>query len=141
MNNHLLFVVFILTAAIAARIECSIVVYDHHSDDFASSSSSFGSKIYNFLDDYNLLKKEVDLTCFTCQRSKSNDECNRKAIDEPCDSRRPACLTVHRFNSLTMKTISVEKKCALDCSAKMVGCSVLRSTTTSATSKFNPIMV
>lgn len=139
MNNHLLQLVVILI--IGVSVECSIVVYDH-SNDFALTSSSFGSKIYNFLDDYNLIKKQVDLTCFTCQRSKSNDECNRKAIDEPCDSRRPACLTVHRFNSLTMKTISVEKKCALDCSAKMVGCSLLRSTTISTTiNKLNQIMV
>ena len=34
-----------------------------------------------------------------------------------------ACLTIHKFNSITLKTISVEKKCARDCQADMVGCS------------------
>ena len=78
------------------------------------------------------------MTCFTCSRSRSNDECNRKAIDESCampssspsaaatPGRQPsyACLTTHRFSVLTSKTIYVEKKCVNDCVSHRSGCVV-----------------
>jgi hypothetical protein len=77
-----------------------------------------------------------ELTCFTCDKSISNDECNRKAIDEPCEitsqdqnstnsknNNNFACLTIHKFNSITLETISINKKCSLDCRPDMVGCS------------------
>lgn len=89
------------------------------------------------------------LTCFTCDKSRTNDECNRKAIDEPCQQKlinymnvnlneRAApsdvvatansyaanfsCLTIHKFDAQTLKTIYVEKKCSADCRPQMVGC-------------------
>jgi hypothetical protein len=73
-----------------------------------------------------------ELTCFTCDKSISNDECNRKAIDEPCKITNEdknstktnfACLTIHKFNSVTLETISINKKCSLDCRPDMIGCS------------------
>jgi hypothetical protein len=125
-------------------------------DYYTSSSGSSNSKSIKTKNDNSMLIDfklssyliRHDLTCFTCAKSKSNYECNRKAIDEPCnqvkliETKRMkksaasestdddlslstlACLTVHTFNSLTQKTISVEKKCSLDCNAEMVGCSV-----------------
>lgn len=75
------------------------------------------------------------LTCFTCDKSKSNDECNRKAIDEPCQQKlmnrlnsnfeiitNYSCLTVHKFDLTTKTTLSIEKKCSIDCKTNMVGC-------------------
>ena len=69
------------------------------------------------------------LTCFTCDKTGSNDECNKNAVDEPCVSvnstetvAKFSCMTVHTYNRLAKKTISVEKKCALDCAPQTVGC-------------------
>lgn len=72
--------------------------------------------------------KQAELTtCFTCAKSQSNEDCNRKAIDEPCahsdevDSLR-ACLTVHQFNAHSLETFYIEKKCITKCSPDLVGC-------------------
>lgn len=69
------------------------------------------------------------MICFTCDQSDSNDECNRKAIDEPCHSNtleknhQPtnySCMTIHKFDS--RRTLSIEKKCSNDCKPEMIGC-------------------
>ena len=80
------------------------------------------------------------MTCFTCANSYSNEECNLKAIDEPCalntsftnntnesqgdKEKNPnfACLTIHRFDISSSRTISVDKKCTTECSKEIVGC-------------------
>ena len=31
-------------------------------------------------------------------------------------------MTIHKYNHLTARTMSIEKRCSLDCSAQMVGC-------------------
>jgi hypothetical protein len=87
-----------------------------------------------FFDDYSI---QDQLTCFTCEESGSNEECNKNAIDEPCFIRektlnltkeaqqKRACMTVHKFNYLTLKTVSIEKKCTLNCAQETVGCVTL----------------
>jgi hypothetical protein len=85
-----------------------------------------------FFDDYSIRDQ---LTCFTCDESSSNEECNKNAIDEPCFLRsdksanqtgearqKRACMTVHKFNYLTLKTVSIEKKCTMSCAQETVGC-------------------
>lgn len=79
------------------------------------------------------------MTCFTCEKSRSNEECNRKAIDETCEQKLAAsehlresslapngrnysCMTVHKFDA--QNTISIEKKCSTDCRPDMIGCFV-----------------
>lgn len=82
------------------------------------------------------------MTCFTCEKSRSNEECNRQAIDETCEQKLAnshsnalltmkssinmntnySCMTVHRFDAVAKKTISVEKKCSNDCRPDMIGC-------------------
>jgi hypothetical protein len=66
------------------------------------------------------------LTCFVCDKSISNEDCNRKAIDEPCSQTKErnhhSCLTVHQFNSQTLETLFIEKKCIQTCSPELVGC-------------------
>lgn len=89
--------------------------------------------------------ESIELTCFTCDKSRSNEECNRKAIDETCQQKQInnnlldaaavttqatatavsfnySCMTVHRFDSSSKKTISIEKKCSADCRPDMIGC-------------------
>jgi len=80
---------------------------------------------------------EADLTCFTCQKSSTNENCNIKAIDESCSQandklenplinvKMTGCMTIHRFNTMTRETIYIEKKCVQKCTASMVGCSTL----------------
>ena len=91
------------------------------------------SQILNLLQFYLL----GHLTCFTCGKSKTNEDCNKQAIDEPCrfdtnstnksnnkpiQPKNAACMTIHKFNKLTFKTISVEKKCSVKCDSNIVGC-------------------
>ena len=88
-----------------------------------------------FLFNFNFLSNLLDLTCFTCGKTSSNEECNKNAVDEPCTNanltqaghvsniNKIACMTVHAYNYLNGETISIEKKCALDCTPQMVGCS------------------
>ncbi len=80
---------------------------------------------------------EPELTCFTCQKSSTNENCNIKAIDESCSQannklenplinvKMTGCMTIHRFNTLTRETIYIEKKCVQRCLASMVGCTTL----------------
>lgn len=111
----------------------------------------------NLIDEFfsdNSKSNQHQLTCFTCDKSNSNEECNRKAIDEPCfqssdhqtpsnellfaqnklDRRNIGCLTVHNFDAMSKKTISIEKKCSLNCTMESVGCS---TTTLSTDSEHN----
>jgi hypothetical protein len=70
-----------------------------------------------------------DLTCFTCDRSKTNEICNINAVDEKCGKASSielnGCMTTHQFNSVTRDTIYVEKKCVQECLPSMVGCTYL----------------
>lgn len=79
---------------------------------------------------------KIDLTCFTCQKSSTNENCNTKAIDESCGSinklenalanvKMTGCMTIHRLNTKTRETIYIEKKCVQKCLPSMVGCSTL----------------
>lgn len=88
-------------------------------------------------------KPEIDLTCFTCQKSSTNEICNLNAIDESCSQTNnkaspqirsvfrqepenfAGCMTIHRFNVVTQETIYIEKKCVKECSSSMVGCQAL----------------
>lgn len=86
-------------------------------------------KIFDYLSEYDYTNNQPDLTCFTCDKSQSNEACNTKAIDEPCnhshrgsEKKFHSCLTVHQFNSNTLETISIEKKCIQECTSEMVGC-------------------
>lgn len=98
-----------------------------------------------FFDDFDL---QDQLTCFTCSASESNDDCNHKAIDEPCASMtsthsvshgdehsvnqtitmshdtvtKYACMTIHRFDASSLRTVSIEKKCSTVCGPDQVGC-------------------
>lgn len=88
-------------------------------------------------------KPEIDLTCFTCRKSSTNENCNLNAIDETCSQTKnkaspqirsgfrqepenfAGCMTIHRFNAVTQETIYIEKKCVNECSPSMVGCQAL----------------
>jgi hypothetical protein len=94
--------------------------------------------------DSSSLKPEIDLTCFTCPKSSTNENCNLNAIDETCSQTKnkasaletnavvkqqaenfAGCMTVHRFNAITQETIFIEKKCVNECLPSMVGCEPL----------------
>jgi hypothetical protein len=73
--------------------------------------------------------KNNKLTCFTCDISNTNQKCNSQAIDEPCnqqnigeEEKKQSCMTIHRFNSKTKQTLSVEKQCTTECTPHTVGC-------------------
>ena len=61
----------------------------------------------------------VEVTCFTCSNSTSNNNCNRLAIDRACPEPLDTCETVHvmetrgdtRGGNVT-STHSVEKHCS-----------------------------
>ncbi|CAF1035519.1 unnamed protein product [Brachionus calyciflorus] len=76
-----------------------------------------------------LCVKSDDLTCFTCAQSLNNEECNKQAIDEPCRALTPnstndkyICMTVNKMNMNDLKSISVEKKCVIECNRAEIGC-------------------
>ena len=96
--------------------------------------------LYGLLNDMFGKEDEIitDLTCFTCPESIDNNECNTRAIDEKCsDSNQlvdkkkfSGCMTVHRFDSETKKTLTIEKKCVHECNESMVGCSIANNNST-----------
>ena len=58
------------------------------------------------------------ITCFTCNNSTSNENCNRVAIDRPCLGHYDTCLTVHVMETRGSRdhqdadTLSVVKSCS-----------------------------
>jgi hypothetical protein len=98
------------------------------------STRSLNKVIEEFLQFESKLDKN-QLTCFACDStSKSNDECNSKAIDQTCSAAATtnsknafqdvqfSCMTIHTFNYSSLKTVSIEKKCVQECKITQIGC-------------------
>ena len=107
------FVSLFLCLAMPGIIDCAVLA----SNDFNMFQSDNSNQ--------NMIAIS-DLTCFTCDKSKTNEICNINAVDERCGKASPielnGCMTTHQFNSVTRETIYVEKKCVQECLPSMVGC-------------------
>ena len=70
---------------------------------------------------------QQDITCWTCAKKTDNDVCNNWAPEVLCPIRHSICKTVHRFDEVTLKTVSLTKSCSLpeQCSQSDVVCRVL----------------
>ncbi|KAK3908613.1 Ly6/PLAUR domain-containing protein 6, partial [Frankliniella fusca] len=67
------------------------------------------------------------LTCFTCSNVTDNDQCNRYAIDRPCEPGLSLCRTDHvieRVPNSRARSLRISKSCvsAEECSRATVGC-------------------
>lgn len=70
-------------------------------------------------------KEETEpITCYTCPNKTNNEECNEWAPEEYCAVNHTICHTVHRINTVTGKSVYVNKRCALptECTHEMIGC-------------------
>ena len=67
---------------------------------------------------------QQDITCWTCAKKTDNDVCNNWAPEVLCPIRHSICKTVHRFDEVTLKTVSLTKSCSLpeQCSQSDVAC-------------------
>lgn len=104
-----------------------------------ASSPSFGaygaySGAAINVDELELLAQIADapaddgkLTCFTCSNVTDNDQCNRYAIDRPCEPGLSLCRTDHvieRVPNSRARSVRISKSCvsASECSRAAVGC-------------------
>lgn len=65
-----------------------------------------------------------EITCWTCAEKTGNEACNNWAPELRCPLGHSVCKTVHRFDEITMETVSLSKMCSLPemCSNTQIGC-------------------
>ncbi|XP_013398822.1 ly6/PLAUR domain-containing protein 6B [Lingula anatina] len=85
-----------------------------------------GNDVYPFTDFPTSTTKPPPklITCWTCPNKSNNEECNNWAPDKFCLQNFTVCKTVHRVNTLTGRSIAVNKMCAkpAECNKSTIGC-------------------